>query len=459
MANTDAMDAKGLTTDEVQWINGSGNPTWEPTPERQAQLAAMGYTKGNNPRAAGTALPQDENGAVGYINTNKDDLAFGVPVYQDSYGNLFYTQPAAPGQGETRVMLGKQSSLPSYISQTKPSIEAAPLTGASAQDVANQEAPASATNTTQATLTPDASTQPVGGTQQLDTSQTSTPTSATPSTDPGTSSSTTTATTTTTTTQPGQITPEQIQQAMQQSGLTDLMSQAGLTPDQQKAVEAVYQATLANDQSYADRIAAAMQAASEYSSPYFKAQVALVSDNLSRALGSMEGDLAFKEQQLQSALQKLQQDTSASKEYLSFQHQQEMEDLARRYEINLENTRQDMAATGFTQSTRRSKAEGYLADVNQGAVESSNRAFSYQTGGLDRQLQYQSAETTAQIQNLQRLAAEGKLDLLRQSEQQLGSQGLQQLGYSGTDVLGGVGGSIPRQQALDQLSFAQNYIF
>ena len=294
-------------------------------------------------------------------------------------------------------------------------------------------------------MTTDSSGQPAPmGTNQQQGAPTSNP--AYPTTQP-------------TQTQTPQLTPQQLQQAYQDSGLTALMDQAGLTPDQRQAIESVFNATLANDQSYADRLAAAMQASSEYSDPYFKAQISLVSDSLSRALGSSQDDLAFREQQLQASLQALNQNIAASKEYMTFQHQQEMEDLARRYELNLENTRNDMAATGFTQSTRRSKSEQYLSDVNEGAVESSNRTFQYQNENLDRQQQFQTQDAAAQIANMQRLAQQGKLDLLRQTEEQLGSAGLTQLGYSGGDVLGGIGGTIPRQQAQDQLAFAQQYVF
>lgn len=256
-----------------------------------------------------------------------------------------------------------------------------------------------------------------------------------------------------------QITPEQSQQAYQQSGIPELVQQAGLTPDQEKAIESVYQATLANDQSYADRIAAAMQAASEYSEPYFKAQIALVSDSLTRALTASEGDLQFNESQLQNALSNLEQDIAASKDYTSFQHTQELQGLARRYEQNLESTQNQMAATGFTTSTRRSRAERLLREDYEGAVESSNRSLSYQTGGLNRNQAYQQQDTAAQIANLQRLASQGRLDLLRQTEEQIGSENLGALGYVGEDVLGGVGGTIPRQQAQDQLAFAGSYIF
>ena len=305
---------------------------------------------------------------------------------------------------------------------------------------------------------PTASIQPVANNTTLPTQVGAT--TSTQTTAPNTTTPQPTPATPTTPTQP-QLTPEQMQQAYEQSGLTDLMQTAGLTPDQQRAIEAVYQATLTNDQAYADRIAAALQASSEFNEPYFKAQIDLVSDSLSRALTAQEGDLAFREQQLQKTLQKLQQDTAASKDYLSFQHEQELNDLARKYEINLEDTRQSMAATGFTQSSRRSKAEQYLNDVNEGAVESSNRSLAYQTGGLDRQVQFQQQDAAAQAANLQRLAQEGKLNLLRQTETQLGSAGLQGLGYSGTDVLGGIGGQIPREKALADLSFASNssYVF
>ncbi len=230
-----------------------------------------------------------------------------------------------------------------------------------------------------------------------------------------------------------------------------------LTDDQKAAITAVYDAVSVNDAAKAKQVTEAMAAAAEFSDPYFKAQIALVTDNLARNFQSADGDLAFQSQQLTSSLQKLQDDIAASKDFMSFQTMQELKGLERKYEADIENTQNAMAATGFTQSTRRAKTEGLITDTFGDAVESSNRQLAYQTGNLDRQQSFAQQDTAAQIANIQRLVAEGKIDALRSAEAQVGTNNLSNLGYSG--LLGGQGGAIPRAQVNDMTQFASGYAF
>ena len=239
--------------------------------------------------------------------------------------------------------------------------------------------------------------------------------------------------------------------------LQAILNNPNLAEDQKQVIQSIYDAVTTNDADTAERLQAAMKAASEFSSPYFKAQISLAVDALNRGLKSQEGDLAFEEQSLQNTLKDLQDNLAASRDYLSFQHQQELGNLAKRYEADLTTTRENMAATGFTTSTKRARAEQLLSEENQGLVESSNKGLSFQTGNLQRQQTASERDTAAQIANLQRLAAEGKLNLYRQGEEAVGTKNLPTV--SGLNPLGGVGGSIPRQQATDAFSFASNFVF
>jgi len=161
--------------------------------------------------------------------------------------------------------------------------------------------------------------------------------------------------------------------------------------------------------------------------------------------------------QREDALKELKADIAASKDHLTFKARQELEMLARDHETKLEDARQNLAATGFTSSTRRQRTENLL-DVNYGdAVESSNRSLAYQTNRLDRQAAGADQSTAAEIENLRRLASEGKLSLLRKAEEMTGSAALSGLGYNG--LVGDVGGSIPRQKVLDENQFANSFVF
>jgi hypothetical protein len=269
---------------------------------------------------------------------------------------------------------------------------------------------------------------------------------------------------TTSGTTPTGTTPEQAgQQATQANQQTDQefdawLNTLELSQDQKNALKAVYEAVSVNDEARAKQVTEAMAAAAEYSEPYFAASAALVSDALARNIGEREGDFEFQSEQLQRSLQALKDNVAASKDYLSFQNRQELEGLARKYEGDIEQTQNAMAATGFTRSTRRQRTEQLLTDVHGSAVESSNRALSYQTGQLNRQLGTTEQDTQAQLANLQRQLQEGNVAALRNAEQTLGTSALQDQGYTGLLGTQGtpIGGELERQRVADSLSFANS---
>lgn len=239
--------------------------------------------------------------------------------------------------------------------------------------------------------------------------------------------------------------------------LTQILSNPNLDAGQKKILVTADQVVKSGDTDLAGRLIEAMKAASEFSDPYFKAQVRLATDALQRGISAKEGDLAFAEQQQKAALDELRANTAASKEYLSLEHAQELKRLESKYQQDLATTQDNLAATGFTSSSRRNRAEQILNENNQGLVESSNRKYGYDIGNLDRSLTTGDANTQAQIVNLKRLAAEGKIDLLRKAEKDIGTANLQPLGYTG--LLGNIGGDLERQKVLDSASFANNFVF
>ena len=239
--------------------------------------------------------------------------------------------------------------------------------------------------------------------------------------------------------------------------LDQLLSNPTLTPDQKAMAQKTYDLISTNDMAQANKLTSAFQAATQYSDPYFKAQIGLVNDQLARNLQAKEGDLAFHESQLHNSLTDLQNNLAASKDQLSFQHAQELQNLAKSYKQDLSNTRQDMASRGFSSSSVRSHAEDLLNQQNQGLVESSNRKFAFQNNGYDAQLSQGNRDYALQLKQLRDTVAAGKLDLLRSAESKVGSSNLKAAGYS--NLLGNVGGDIPRQAATNSLGFASNFVF
>lgn len=257
-----------------------------------------------------------------------------------------------------------------------------------------------------------------------------------------------TSTTSSNVTQAQQLTDQQFQ---------SWLSSQNLTADQKTMLTSIYGALGTHDEETANRIAAALKAGAAYSDPVFKAQVTLAVDALQRGLASKEGDLQYQEQVSANTLKDLQDNIAASKDYLSFQNQQELTNLARQKGQDLETLQNDLASKGFTSSSIRSNKEGILSDTYGGLVESANRSFTNQTASLDRQLTAGERDYALNTQRLQELAASGKLDLLREAEGQVGSQTLADLGYTG--LLGNIGGSIPANQAKDTLAYANSLVF
>lgn len=251
----------------------------------------------------------------------------------------------------------------------------------------------------------------------------------------------------------------QTQQGVQvdQQFQTWLNSQ-NLSADQKAALTAVYGAIGTNDQATGDKLKAAITAGTQYSNPYFAAQSKLLVDALDRGLQAKDGDLAYNENSLNNRLADVRKTITDSRGYLTFQQQQEMKDLERKFDSDLNATQEDMASRGFNSSSIRARKEQLIGDTYGDMRESSNRAFQIKDTGLTDQLNSAQRDTTAEVARLRQLAEAGKLDLLRTGEQKLGSDAIGKLNYN-YQPLGGVGGELPRQQQLDANSFANSFVF
>lgn len=279
------------------------------------------------------------------------------------------------------------------------------------------------------------------GTTSGTTSPTTTSTTGTPTT-----GTTTTSPTTTSTTGTG------IVAGVDYTALDTALAGFNLTDDQKAIINSYYGAVINNDQATADKITAAIEFGTQFSDPVFKAQSRLVVDALDRAFKAQEGDLAYNENKLRTSLDKLKEDVSSSKEYLSFQQQQELKSLEQRQQQDLETLQENMAATGFTSSTRRVRKEEILGETYGGLIESSNRAFQEKQEQLSTQLARGETDTATELARLNELAKSGQLDLLRQYEETLGSEKLAELGYS--NLLGNIPSTLEAQQQASVLNFA-----
>ena len=198
----------------------------------------------------------------------------------------------------------------------------------------------------------------------------------------------------------------------------------GLDDDQKAILKKYAEANFTKNPELAQNIMAALETSTKFSTPMFKQQAVMLQDALKLNFQAREGDLGFKEQQQRDALVKNEQDYQAALQYGTVEEAQQIKQYNDKLKEDLLTTQDNMAATGFTVSSRRAKAEQILTEQNTGLVESTQRKYGYERGVDERAIAAARTDTAAQIENLQRLAAEGKLADLRGTESKLGTAAL-----------------------------------
>jgi len=234
-----------------------------------------------------------------------------------------------------------------------------------------------------------------------------------------------------------------------------------LTDDQKGIVKAVFEGIANNDVKLAQAFAEALKTAEAINDPFFSSMLRLASDAINRGFVSLENEEAFKEQQLRNNLADLEVDIANQQEFLSLEEQNILRGVERLYKQNLETTRQNLAVTGFTQSTRRAEKEELLGAEREDIVESTERKFAFQQEQQELGLKRGERDVGEEITRLAELAQEGRLDLLRQAEAELGTGNLAGLTAlaGGAQPLGDIGGRIPREKTESELTLARALTF
>jgi hypothetical protein len=179
--------------------------------------------------------------------------------------------------------------------------------------------------------------------------------------------------------------------------------------------------------------------------------------SLDEGLNSLAGDYEYKTKNQQSIINQLQNHLSSIQGYGSFEDTQKYKDLITSYKKDLETTQENAAATGFTQSSKRIRAEQLLSDQNTGLVESGRRSFGYDvsqtTGGIS------DVQTT--MEYLKTKEAQDQIAALRKGESDVGTSLLSTLpNYANYGYIPvGMGGEMKRTEVKSNLDFATNYVF
>jgi len=230
-----------------------------------------------------------------------------------------------------------------------------------------------------------------------------------------------------------------------------------LSPDDQEAVLAVFNAVANNDQKKANQLISAFEAAAKINDPFFAQQFRIAADTVKRGFVEAENDLQYKEQLQASRLSDLQQDIATRSEFLTLEEQNALKGIERQYKQDIDNTRQNMAARGMTFSSRRANTEGLINEATGDIRESTQRRFGIQQLEGQRTLERGTRDIQAETERIRQLAEEGKLDLFRQAEANLGTLNLP--GTTGLTPLGDITGALPQEKLQNTITAAQSFVF
>lgn len=239
--------------------------------------------------------------------------------------------------------------------------------------------------------------------------------------------------------------------------LKKLLASSGLSSDEQKAIQAYYDAISTYDNEAAARFSKALDAGTKLADPYFRQKIRLVQDELTTVFADLDKDLEYSIGVKERALKNLKEDFDSQKGYLGLEEQQQLKDLETKYTQELETARNNAAATGFTHSTRRAKTEEVLAESKGDLVESTKRQFGAKLGSLERNVNQSTTDTASEIARLQEITTGKKQSTYRAAEEKLGTGGLPNL--RNMTPLGSITGSIEEARLKDILGFAKSFVF
>jgi len=230
-----------------------------------------------------------------------------------------------------------------------------------------------------------------------------------------------------------------------------------LSADDQAVISSIFEVMAGNDQTMADKLIKAFEAASAVNDPYFAEQLKIAIDAIESGYVSIENEASFMEEQIKNRLSDIEQSYQSQSDFMSLELASTMRGIQQGYEQNLDTLQTGLAASGFTQSSRRSKKEGILDEATGELRESTNRNFEYQQGQADDLLDQEQRDAQLELERLAELTAEKELDFLHDAEVAVGTDNLPNLGS--TTPIGGITGDLPTDNLNDNIDTALGFTF
>ena len=223
-----------------------------------------------------------------------------------------------------------------------------------------------------------------------------------------------------------------------------------LLNDNQKAVAYFqYKTQTATSEAQKKDALAALEKAKELADPYFKEQIRISQDEITRGITSTQGDIQFKLTTLNDRIKNIKEDLTYNKEQLNLEQQAEMSQQLKENEQNLFNLQQQAADAGLAFSSPRIQAEQALRTQQQGLAQSTSRKYNQALRGLEVPAERGTLEAQQAITETQRAGQEALTNLARKGEAQLGTENIPQTGITS---LGEITGSLAEQNQANVLN-------
>lgn len=225
-----------------------------------------------------------------------------------------------------------------------------------------------------------------------------------------------------------------------------------LDSQSQDLVKYYWNILASQDVAKANKFNEALGIAVSQATPYWREKINIMKDEIGRALGTTDQDLASREAELVRRRDAITQDLTSNTDYLSLNEQRDLANTKRTYEDELNNLREDMAARGLSSSTIRSQAEEKSQEAYTGVITSIQRDAAKQKSDLALGAERDVTDIAKTIEDLRRAALEQKTSTVRSAEATLGSSELGSLTGAKDLLSGGISGSLLEQQASDILT-------
>lgn len=234
--------------------------------------------------------------------------------------------------------------------------------------------------------------------------------------------------------------------------LADSQYFKNLGTDQQEMVGYYWSMQSSGNKENDTKLLDALKVAGAQADPYWKEQINIVKDELSRTIGSLNNDYSATEADLMRRKNEIDADLLYNKDQISTEQAAELAKQKDNIDLQLENVRGEMASRGLTSSSISNQAKERALKESSNVVGSIQRKFADMTRTNELGSARKVTDIQTQIDDLKRKLGESTIDVTRKAEKIVGSDALPNM--QGT--LGGITGTNLEKEINDILTSANS---